>query len=154
MPFAAQSDIVWHGMPCLLWLAVIILLCKRILLLYTRLLLAAFKFRAWAASNSIFGIQDSDLVMDVVNKLRSGPTLLPWLVSVSTLGVPHICLQPFRTHQPVRLVLGRFARVVFLDAGSAVGGSSRTSVRVLFHDICLSRRFSSLLGRKISVCHT
>lgn len=74
------------------------------------------------------------------------------------MGVPHICLPPFGTHQSVPLVLGRFARVVFLDAGPAVGGSSQSSARFfwisLFHDICLSRRFSSLLERKISVCYT
>jgi hypothetical protein len=68
--------------------------------------------------------------------------------SASTMGVHHICLPPFGAHQSVPLVLGRFARVVFLDADSAIGGSSRSSASLfwisLFHDICLLRMFSSL----------
>ena len=101
---------------------------------YTRILLAAYKFRAWAASNSIFGIHDSDPDNDVVNKLmirfRPGPLCLNYCGSFPFPPWEYLIFAFHRSvHQPVPLALGRFARVVLLDAGSAVGGSSRSSAR-------------------------
>ena len=101
-------------------------------------------------------------MMDVLNKLmirfRSGQPCLNYSGSFPFRPWDYFISAFHRSvHQSVPLVLGRFARVVFLDAGSAVGGFSWSSLSFfcisLFHDICLSRRFSSLLGRQISICH-
>jgi hypothetical protein len=89
---------------------------------------------------------------------RSGPPCLSYrglfLLDYGNISYLPSAVQ-YTSVRPARP--GRFARVVFLDAGSAVGGSSRSSASFfwisLFHDICLSRKFSSLLGRHISVCH-
>lgn len=121
---------------------------------YTRLLLAAYTFRAGLfleivlLSDSIISERwwislTSSTLFSPRPAVLSTTVVRPWMYIISAFHPPH---------QAAPLVLGRLARVVFLDAGSAVGGSSRSSSSFfwisLFHDICLSRRLANLLERK------